>query len=474
MNKHFSERMTGGSPAYYVTVKKDKRLKGFYWMVNTKGSYLMLQTVIKTNGMNMTADKAPSVENTPEIRAFMETTVASYKVELPGLEQPVRAVEMIDVLRDLTDRDLVRRDTLGQTLEKQMEEPTECKRNTRLSTEKLNKSKLKEKWTTAEEGEKHEDEDEVSSPEEGATQVLARTSHIFSSSSKPERKNDDTDESGQEEGEEEEGEDHEGAGDSQEEEGDGEDGDNEERQPPAKKPRQSTEKCKGITEKRVEEVVRRVCKKGEENIIGVVEESAAGTMGALDKGYEQSRKGTREIKLAIANCYETIQQGNKLATVTEHNVKELIKAQKVTNSLLAELTKKMERMEKEKDNNKELEQSARPYFKKYCSFCKEGSHDLDECIEKVMCFRCGEFNHKAATCYWLERTCGRCQARGHKRDMHDTSDPDARELLVSTFPKSFTHFLTDSSKPEAVNGRYAERNRGGARGKGSDGRRYRN
>ena len=461
--------MTGGSPAYYVTIKKDKRLKGFYWMVNTKGSYSLLQTVIRNNGMNMTADKAPSVENTPEIRAFMETTVAAYRVEIPGMEQPLRAIEMVDVLRDLTDRDLVRKDTLGHTLEKQLEEETEgvTKRNTRQSMEKLNKGKhVKEKWVVAGAGSQQEDEDEVSSHEDGGTQVLKRMNHIFNNSPVSRKEGEGSGESGKEEMDDDtEGESTE-VGGSQE---GGEAAEQDGNPAPAKKVRRVYEKCEGVTE----EAMRRVCQECEENIVGVVENTAAGTLEAVDKGYEHSRKGTREVKLAVANCYEAIQQGNKLATVTEHNVKELIRAQKVTNSLLAELTEKMERMEKEKGDSGSQDKPFRPFYKKYCSFCKEGSHDLDECKEKVMCFRCGDYNHKASACYWVDRSCVRCSTRGHKREMHDTTDTDARELLVATFPKSFTHFLKESNRAETPKGKYADKGRGGTRGKGTDNRKYR-
>ena len=465
--------MTGGSPAYYVTIKKDKRLKGFYWMVNTKGSYSLLQTVIKNNGMNMTADKAPSVENTPEIRAFMETTVAAYRVEIPGMEQPLRAIEMVDVLRDLKDRDLVRKDTLGQTLEKQLDDETGelPKRNTRQSMEKQSRIKnIKEKWVLSAPGSQQEDEGEVSSHEDGATQVLNRMNHIFNNSPVQRKQGEGSGESDKEETENDTEGDNTESGVSQE---GGEASDKDGNPPPYKKLRRVYERHEVVTEQGVEEAMQRVCKKCENNIVGVVENSAAGTMEAVDKGYEQSRKGTREVKLAIANCYEAIQQGNKLATVTEHNVKELIKAQKVTNALLAELTERMEKMENEKGNQDSQDKPFRPFYKKYCAFCKEGTHDLDECKEKIMCFRCGDYNHKASACYWLDRSCGRCQTRGHKREMHETTDADARELLVTTFPKSFTHFLKDSIKAENPNGKYADKGRGGTRGKGADSRRYR-
>lgn len=70
----------------------------------------------------MSADKAPAVEYTPEIKAFLEITMASYRSEIPGLVHPLRAIEMIDVLRDLADRDLVRMDTLGEGLRALLEE----------------------------------------------------------------------------------------------------------------------------------------------------------------------------------------------------------------------------------------------------------------------------------------------------------------------------------------------------------------
>ena len=97
------------APAYYVVIKKDKKVKAFYWMTNTKNSYALLHTVCTNNGINMTSDKAPSVELTPEINNFLETTVSAYRTELPELVQPLRAVEMVDVIRELTDMDIVRR-----------------------------------------------------------------------------------------------------------------------------------------------------------------------------------------------------------------------------------------------------------------------------------------------------------------------------------------------------------------------------
>ena len=464
--------------AYYITIKKDKRLKGFYWMVNAKNAYSLLNTVITNNGMNMLADKAPSVESTAEIRAFMETTVAAYKAELPGLEQPLRAVEMVDVVRDLTDRDLVRKDTLGVTLKKQLEESSAefPKRSGRLSAAKLEKNKgIKEKKGAGPSEPQQNEGGEGGEKEESGTQVLDRLNFIFQNSP---RLTEEVEGSGEdEEGHEENGQ-RLYTEDEDQEEGEDKRGDTEgEGFPPAKKSRmQRQEVGEGLTVDNVTGILRKMNNKCESNLVEVMQDLARETQDNVDKVYEQARQGTRETKLAIANCYEAIQQGQKLATVTEHNVKELVKAQKLTNKLLTELGEKMDRMDRGKD--KGTEQGFKPFYKKYCAYCKEGTHDIEECKVKVTCFRCGEYNHKEVNCYWMERSCGRCHARGHKREMHDTKDTEMRELLVGNFPKSFTHFVTDPAGGnyrgghEDAKNNQAERGRHGGRGKGADSRRY--
>ena len=108
--------MVGNAPAYYVTIKKDKKLKGFYWMINSSKSYQLLNTIATNNLLNMTADKAPGAEMSPDIKAFLETAIVNYKAEIPALEQPEKAIDMTEVIMDLIDKQLVREDTLGKEL----------------------------------------------------------------------------------------------------------------------------------------------------------------------------------------------------------------------------------------------------------------------------------------------------------------------------------------------------------------------
>ena len=475
----FQSAMVGGqnAPAYYVTVKKDKRLKGFYWMVNTSTSYSLLQTILTTNGMNMSADKAPAVEYTPEIKAFLEITVASYRTELPGLVHPLRAIEMVDVLRDLADRDLVRMDTLGEGLRAQIEEGSSItpKRSARIGN-KIKKAS--EKWvldngpSQSSQGSNKRDLSAIDDPMEGASQMMDKFQRIFQNSPRNGKTAEDEDKSDQE----------------IEEEGGEDEGDNEGQRhveeavdgvvPNAKRVRRGDTKCEGMSHQNMETMVKRLEKIGEKNTERIVQESSSNLEHAIDRVYEQTKNGTREIKKALANCYNEIEQGGQRAETAEHNMRELIKAQGVTNKLLEQLSRRMDALEK--DRTEIVEVPFKAAFKKYCTFCKVGSHDFEECNEKIMCFRCGEYNHKEEVCYWRERSCGRCNNRGHKRDMHDTTDTEAREMLIMTFPRSFSHFLVDSQATGSRPSRDGYKGKGGANGKpipknrGSEGRRYNN
>ena len=223
--------------------------------------------------------------------------------------------------------------------------------------------------------------------------------------------------------------------------------------------------------------MKRLEKEGEKNTERIVQDSSSNIEQAIDRVYEQTKNGTREIKKALANCYNEIEQGGQRAETAEHNMRELIKAQGVTNKLLEQLSKRMDALEKGRAETGEV--SFKAVFKKYCSFCKNGSHDLEGCKEKIMCFRCGEHNHKEDTCYWRERTCGRCNNRGHKRDMHETIDTESWEMLIMTLPKSFSHFLVDSQSAggykthrDGFKGKGGDKNI--PKNRGSEGRRYNN
>ena len=64
--------------------------------------------------------------------------------------------------------------------------------------------------------------------------------------------------------------------------------------------------------------------------------------------------------------------------------------------------------------------------------------------------------------------------------MHDTTDTEAHEMLIMTFPRSFSHFLVDSQATGSRPPRDGYKGKGGANGKpipknrGSEGRRYNN
>ena len=82
--------MAGGNsptPAYTVTVLKDKVPKGFYWMVNTKKSYDVLKAILNKSGLVLEANKAP-VEATKELKEYLDQTVGIFTDDIPGLVTP--------------------------------------------------------------------------------------------------------------------------------------------------------------------------------------------------------------------------------------------------------------------------------------------------------------------------------------------------------------------------------------------------
>lgn len=170
------------------------------------------------------------------------------------------------------------------------------------------------------------------------------------------------------------------------------------------------------------------------------------------------------MKRALANCFHEIQQNNRRSDVTEQNVKELVKLQNQTNRLLAELSSKIDKWDKVKERRDGPSYNSMP-FKTYCSFCQSSDHDLGSCKDKEACFRCGEFNHQEDTCFWKERSCHKCNEKGHRKDMHEAVDPDVRAALVRNYPKAFLHFFGG-----VEGGRNQNRGRGGTRYRGGDGR----
>ena len=88
MEDNFRKMAPGAqTPAYFVTVIKDKTPKGFYWMANTNKSYDMLKAALKTAGLNMDAAKAP-LDYTKEVHEYMEQTVQVLKGSIPELVAP--------------------------------------------------------------------------------------------------------------------------------------------------------------------------------------------------------------------------------------------------------------------------------------------------------------------------------------------------------------------------------------------------
>ena len=110
------------SPAYYVVIKKDKKLKAFYWMVNSAKSYSLLHSMAKAHNLNMTADKAPSVELTEEIKGYLDTAVKALQIEDPSITKPSKPVELCEVLKDLINKDLIKEDSMGESLQSRLEE----------------------------------------------------------------------------------------------------------------------------------------------------------------------------------------------------------------------------------------------------------------------------------------------------------------------------------------------------------------
>ena len=449
----FTERMAGGSPAYYVVIKKDKKVKAFYWMVNSKNSYSLLQTVCSNNGINMTADKAPSVEITPEINNYLETAVSAYRSEIPDLAQPLRAVEMVDIIRELTDRDLVRRDTLGASMKKLMDEyaPEIPKRSER---NKEKNKRVSEKWVVAggsSQGKIVGDTEMEDDFPVGSTQVMDKLKHIFETEprNQPEGQSEE-DTSGRKENESEDEDDQEmGERNVSMEEG----------QRASAKRVKLTQEDHILDEERIQKIIKGV-NKGSEQGIHEIQLTGRNIETTVNKSYELAKGSTKELKKAMANCFHEIQQVSKQSGVNDHNVKELIKAQKETNALLTALATRLDGLEK--DKVRDTEQGPKGQLQRYCPFCRESTHDLSDCNDKKVCFRCGDINHKEGFCFWKERSCNRCHGRGHKRSMHETVDPEARAALIIRHPKEFSHFYVGTESTGAQ-----DRGRGNEGGHGS-------
>ena len=147
--------MGGGkdSPAYYVTIQKEKTVKAFYWMINSSKVYSMMDTSMKSNKLVMNCDKSPAVEVTDEVRAFLQTTVTALKPVLPNLTMPEAPMEFYEVMQDLANKDIIRKDTLTEAMMKRLEEIKKKKEKTqspRRSSRELKQKNPKavEKWIT--------------------------------------------------------------------------------------------------------------------------------------------------------------------------------------------------------------------------------------------------------------------------------------------------------------------------------------
>ena len=201
-----------------------------------------------------------------------------------------------------------------------------------------------------------------------------------------------------------------------------------------------------------------------QGIKSLITEEGIAQEQTLMKVYEQSKAGTKDLKKASAHCYHEQKMQSKRIDTLEHNVKEILKFNKMNYRLLQEVSDKLERKGDQVDT--EASGSFKPQIRSFCGYCKEDSHDIGECREKRMCIRCGENNHKSEICFWKDRSCARCKVKGHKVDLHDIKDPRIREELIPAYPGLFLHFLTDNDNSRGSSGIWEQRNnhRGGYKG----------
>ena len=281
--------MVGNAPAYYVTIKKDKKLKGFYWMTNSSKSYQLLNTIASNNLLNMTADKAPGAEMSPDIKAFLETAIVNYKAEIPSLEQPEKAIDMAEVIMDLIDKQLVREDTLGQELKnsvlrlregaKGMEPPKNSPRMSRNEKIKQLQEKTRSRvdWGAGPSTRSQNSSIEQEMDDIGESQRLEMHAGIFESSPRRARNNKENEDESEtlEDGEQ------------------GEDTllDQEGGSPAPKKGRYSADHVELISEDKVADIVNGVTTGCERNTLRIVQESEHNVREDVSRVYDQSKQG---------------------------------------------------------------------------------------------------------------------------------------------------------------------------------------
>lgn len=281
--------MVGNAPAYYVSIKKDKKLKGFYWMINSSKAYQLLSTIAANNLLNMTADKAPGAEMSPDIKAFLETAVINYKAELPTLKQPEKAIDMAEVILDLVDKQLIREDTLGQELKnsivrlregaKVMEPPKNSPRMSRNDKIKQLQDKTKSRvdWSLGRSTRSQNNSINQEMDDMGDSQKMEMHAGIFESSPrKPGNSKENEDESEIPEDDEQDGD------TLQDQEGGS---------PASKKGRFISEHVELISEDRIADIVNGVNTGCERNTLRIVQESEHNVTGEVNRVYDQTKQG---------------------------------------------------------------------------------------------------------------------------------------------------------------------------------------
>ena len=415
-------RMAGGNtptPAYTVTVLKDKVPKGFYWMANTNKSYDVLKSILKKSGLVLEANKAP-LEATKELKEYLDQTVGIFKDDIPGLVAPQKAIEISMVVMDLVTRDLVLEESMGEAMVKRYEEIMEdsssqdqLRRSGRLNTPGTKPRKLKEVYETTPNSQSVGEHDHIfhNSPRENvlddgneddnendplSTSLTDAVKGITETVESRKRRRDSA----------------------------------EEMLEAIKRAERTTEMIKGISAGCSEEI------REEMNRAVIILQKNN------QKLYEAAKTHNMELKKAVSNCFGEIKHASKRLDTLDFNAKEAAKQAKVSQQLLTEILKKLDKIPANPipptSSDKRSEDA-----KFYCSFCETQTHDTMTCRRKMMCFRCGDDDHKQIKCYWKDRTCRICQIKGHKVDVHNTKNVKHRSELLFQFPGKFLHFLQE-------------------------------
>ena len=65
----------------------------------------------------------------------------------------------------------------------------------------------------------------------------------------------------------------------------------------------------------------------------------------------------------------------------------------------------------------------------WCHFCKNSSHNFQECKVKELCVFCATEFHSAEACIWKLMKCSECGDQGHSNQIHHVTEPAMKERI---------------------------------------------